>query len=183
MGADAGPEASAEDNDGLVSVGRSPLIGSCNPAHPFPPPLPNPNGRCYRVYQTLVGTRYLDAYTSGTPYAVTRPRQTDGTQFWCFSWVDDRGDNAVYRIRHMTTSGLFLDAYESGNDNGAVLRDGQTDGSQDWVLIPDCGLARFKQVSSGRYLDAYNSDANDWRAVTRSKQDDDSQLWWMTTTP
>ena len=39
---------------------------------------------------------------------------------------------------------------------------------------------KLQQVNTGRYLDAYQSDAEDWNAVTRTNQDNNTQQWLLT---
>jgi protease II len=39
------------------------------------------------------------------------------------------------------------------------------------------GVYTIQQASNGRYVDAYESDGQDFRLVTREAQDNDSQRW------
>lgn len=75
---------------------------------------------------------------------------------------------------------LFLGAHESHNrDFGAVAVKGRDpDDAELWVLT-DTGGGRFTimQASSGRYLDAHQIESLDFLAVTRRRQNDNTQLW------
>lgn len=71
----------------------------------------------------------------------------------------------------------FLDAHQAGDFN-VVTRLFQNNDTQRWLLT-DKGGGTFtiQQVSSGRFLDAYQSDNQDFRVVTRPPQDNNTQLW------
>jgi hypothetical protein len=92
-------------------------------------------------------------------------------------------------IRH-GSSGKYLDAYHSGAyphfDFNVVMRDHQDNNTQKWVLLPVSGQANtfaIVQKSSGRYLDAYQSDNRDYKLVTRLAQDNNTQKWVLTALP
>jgi len=135
--------------------------------------------------------RYLDAYETDHDHSVvTRPAQNNDSQKWV---LIPTGIQGAYTIQQLSTA-RYLYAHESESDDySAVTRSAQySDGkhhlSQVWHLttFSDGGFA-FKQLSTGstggtggptsRYLDAYQSAAHDFSAVTRLHQGDESQLW------
>lgn len=59
-----------------------------------------------------------------------------------------------------------------------VSRPDQQNDTQRWVVLPEAGGSfTIRQLSSGRFLDAHESDANDFGVVTRGRQNDDTQRW------
>ena len=52
-------------------------------------------------------------------------------------------------------------------------------GQDEWDLIYLGALVELEQVSSSRYLDAYEDSSHDYNAVTRSSQDDGTQYWFF----
>lgn len=92
-------------------------------------------------------------------------------------------------IRHRS-SGKYLDAYRSSGiphfDFNVVLRNNQNNDTQRWVLLPVSGATNtftIVQKSSGRYLDAYQSNDRDYKLVTRLAQNNDTQKWVLTALP
>lgn len=153
-------------------------------------PLLNPNtwyGDECTIRQRSSG-RYLDAYqTEDEGYAVvTRPAQGNDTQIWVlatFAW-GSRSEQPSMALKQKS-SGRYLDAYQSdsgGRDYAALTtRDQQDDRSHGWYYQYSQHGYTLRQVSrvfdSVGFLDAYQSDSKDYRAVTRSPQEDDTQLW------
>lgn len=142
------------------------------------------SGLCCRIRSEWVGHQYLDAYTTPGGDVVMREWQDDGTQLWCLTGGVLSEGSQFYTIQHQSFDGQYLDAYENGSDYKAVLRDRQTDGSQQWIVEEqgDGGEASFEQIrlrqrSSGRYLDRHSTAAYDYRVVTRPSQSDESQRW------
>jgi len=75
----------------------------------------------------------------------------------------------------------FLDAYENTNDNKAVTRTSQTDGSQTWTLTSVGGNAyTIQQKKTSMYLDAHETSGKDYAVVTRKAQGNNSQKWLLT---
>lgn len=140
----------------------------------------NTGDNTYTFRQRSSG-RFLDAYTQEPYDAVTReyqlqiPSQTL-TQRWIQTHV-----GGLYAIKRKE-NGVYLDAHTSGGHN-AVVRSFQDNDTQIWILR-DAGNGRvtIQQLNTLRYLDAYQSQPNDWSAVTRGPQGDDSQRWRITAT-
>jgi hypothetical protein len=137
--------------------------------------------------------RYLDAYDypvamyGGDYRAVTRTSQLakNDTQRWL---LDQFGTspNYYYRIRQKST-GRYLDAWETSKDYAVMTtRRREFNDSQRWLLTPhdDITIASLtwsiQQKSTRRYLDAYLTEPNDYRAVTRDKQANNTQRWLLT---
>jgi len=137
--------------------------------------------------QQLSTGRFLDAHsTDGDFSVVTRTAQDNATQLWVIhTW------SPHVKLVQQISSSRFLDAFESAsNVYGAVTRPLQEENafaSQLWDMREAGEKAyHLKQLSTGstsevnaRYLDAYESDAGGFRAVTRPFQNDDSQKWRM----
>jgi len=71
-----------------------------------------------------------------------------------------------------------------GYDFGSIMHYGRFAFSKNGLpTIETLGGATIRQVSGGRYLDAHESQANDFSAVTRTRQDNDTQLWVITEHP
>lgn len=110
---------------------------------------------------TALFTLALAAHLSPTP--------AEGLSYGC------------YNIRQ-ASSGRLLDAYQSeGKDYAVVTREEQGDDTQLWQIGPGdfhLGTHSFliKQMSSGRFLDAYTTQ-KDFAAVTRPAQGGDTQNW------
>jgi hypothetical protein len=91
-------------------------------------------------------------------------------------------------IRQAST-GKYLDAYHDTMlphmDFRVVLRDRQDNNTQRWALLPTGAANTFTIVekSSGRYLDAFQTNDNDYGLVTRLAQDNNSQKWVLTPLP
>jgi hypothetical protein len=138
-------------------------------------------GDCVSL-QRVSDNRYLDAYSTGDHQAVTRPdRQLDGTQDWCLGLHSP----GVFSLQQGSFTGPVLDAYHFTNDQRAVLRPlrfATADASQLWVAERISTYWRFSQYDTGRYLDAYSTSANQHRVVTRSYQNNNTQLWRVTVT-
>lgn len=77
----------------------------------------------------------------------------------------------------------MVDAWDDGtHDWTVVTRNHQNNDSQKWQMTQVSGnIYTFKQLSSGRYLDAHETDAPgyDWRMVTRPQQSNQSQQWLL----
>lgn len=145
------------------------------PTEPPIPPAPSPlHGHCFRL--SLIGDRFLDAYTTQDGDVVTRTYQNNDTQAWCFTQL--AGED-VFSIQHRSFLGQFLDAYTSGSDKKATLRDRQQDGTQDWQVDYDGTVYRIEQISTGRHLEAKPSAAEDYRVVTRSPWETAWGQRWM----
>jgi hypothetical protein len=94
----------------------------------------------------------------------------------------------VYLIHKKT--GRYLDAHEIGGtyDFNVVTRPLQGDFTQVWyrtpVFVTEYGdtVYEIMQISSGRFLDAHEIPQNDFRAVTRERQFNTTQYWWMSNT-
>lgn len=137
----------------------------------------------------LSGKPYLDSATTIiNPDAVTRDHQSDGSQTWCFTVVDEGMEDptapsgvawATFKLQQHSFSGQYLDAFETTNDYKAVLRNAQNNDSQIWRADIDCYAFHLIQQSTGRHLDAYNSTNQDFRAVTRPAQFDGTQDWFV----
>lgn len=135
--------------------------------------------------------RFMDAYeNAGNDFkAVTRPGQlsspgqVSSTQIWVFKQLGDLGDD-VYSIQQLSNY-RFLDAYEnSENDFSVVTRPSQQNDSQRWNVtdvdnspIDPLSIVTIQQVSSSRFVDAYENAANDFAVVTRPAQNNDTQRW------
>ena len=95
----------------------------------------------------------------------------------------------VYLIHKKT--GRYLDAHEIGGtyDFNVVTRPFQGDFTQVWYRIPvyarEDGFIAYEimQISSGRFLDAHEIPQNDFRAVTRERQFNTTQYWFMYKSP
>jgi hypothetical protein len=98
----------------------------------------------------------------------------------------------IYTIRQKS-SGRFVDAYESDSeDYQLVTRLPQGNFTQLWVLTEeervlitseDLGTSvsafRMRQLSTRRYVDAWEEAGEDYRLVTRTHQDNRTQIWMM----
>lgn len=126
--------------------------------------------------------RYLDAYHHPTGgilsidyNVVLRNNQDNNSQRWVLQPVPGAA-NTFHVIQR--SSGRYLDAYQTNGikDFRAVTRMRQDNDTQKWVLAaaPN-GRRTLQQLSSSRFLDAYQSD--DFQAVTRPQQNNDSQYW------
>jgi hypothetical protein len=139
--------------------------------------------RCGTLMANLAGgERYLDAYTIANGDVVTRPRQLNDTQRWCFTRMDAGGAGGGaasggfggwggfpaaprYTVQHRSFSGQFLDAYETVGGK-SVLRDAQNNLTQQWEVEADLGGSlRLRQRSSGLYLKGLEEAASDYRVV------------------
>mmetsp|Transcript_103472 Transcript_103472/g.189919 ORF Transcript_103472/g.189919 Transcript_103472/m.189919 type:complete len:247 (-) Transcript_103472:319-1059(-) len=133
--------------------------------------------------------RFLDAWEDAyNDYrAVTRPGQDNDSQKWVITATVD----GAYTIQQKVNM-KFLDAYEdSYNDYRAAMRQAQDNDSQKWLLILHIttttttaaatldGEYTIQQTNTMRFLDAWEDAYNDYRAVTRPGQDNDSQKWLL----
>jgi hypothetical protein len=77
----------------------------------------------------------------------------------------------------------MVDAWDDGtHDWTVVTRNFQNNDSQKWQMTQIGGnVYTFKQLSSGRYLDAHETGAEGyvWRMVTRPQQNNQSQQWLL----
>lgn len=77
----------------------------------------------------------------------------------------------------------MIDAWDDGtHDWSVVTRNHQNNDSQKWQMTEVGGnIYTFKQLSSGRYLDAHETGATgyEWRMVTRPQQNNASQQWLL----
>jgi len=81
----------------------------------------------------------------------------------------------------------YLDAYTTGNNYQVVTRSKQGDATQEWIFTRVEGsstadgesVVTIQQKETGRYLDAYENSGNDYKVVTRTAQNNDSQRWHL----
>ena len=77
----------------------------------------------------------------------------------------------------------MVDAWDDGtHDWTVVTRNHQNNDSQKWQMTQVSGnVYTFRQLSSGRYLDAHETGAEGyvWRMVTRPQQNNQSQQWLL----
>lgn len=135
--------------------------------------------------QQVSSQRFLDAHQRSSKdwSAVTRPAQNNDTQKWL---IEPLGDD-TYTIQQVSTR-LFLDAHqETVHDYDVVMRPRQQNDTQSWE-IKSLGDDTYtvRQLSSGRYLDAHQKKhprlggiLSDYRAVTRPRQNNDTQKWLL----
>jgi hypothetical protein len=131
--------------------------------------------------------KYLDAYQHATGgflnvdfNVVMRNSQGNNSQRWVLVPVAGAAD--TFHVIQRST-GRFLDAYQTNGvrDYKLVTRLAQDNNTQKWGLTAaPGGRYTFKQLSSGRYIDAYTSESNDFQVVTRPAQDNDTQRWLAT---
>lgn len=131
-------------------------------------------GDSHTVRQLNTG-RFLDAYGSAANdfTATTRPAQHNDTQ----RWIKAPSGTSLFTFQQRSGSRRFLDAYQSSHDHRVTTREEQDDDTQKWYLKPVGSVCTIQQVSTGRYLDAYGSLADDFGVVTRERQNNDSQRW------
>ena len=136
------------------------------------------DGQCVRMSTYVAGSlRYLDAYTTHNGDVVTRPFQSNDTQSWCFTRVRDETSGMAggpsylgtwYTVQHRSFTGQYLDAYVNTSGQRAVLRDAQTDHTQEWFVTNGSGTIKQGGVSSYRALAALTTSADNFGVVTRS---------------
>ena len=63
-----------------------------------------------------------------------------------------------------------------------VTRPAQDNDTQVWIRQFVGTVAKIRQKSSGRFMDAHEDANNDFAAVTRPAQNNDSQLWIVVAT-
>lgn len=129
----------------------------------------------YTIRQRSNG-RYVDAWDRASEdyRVVTRTRQNNNTQRWEVSQ-----EASVVTIRQVSTE-RYLDAWDSySEDFRVVTRPRQNNDTQRWVeTVGASGGDFFRQLSTGRFLDAYES-GEDYRLITRLRKETGifSQLW------
>ena len=135
---------------------------------------------CVNVIQKHDGAAL--GYSNSNEQVFTDP--SGGPPNTRFAWCMTPGD-AVFNRSHFSPydqqNTRKLDAYETTNDHRVVLRAFQVDPSQTWEKIDDpfSDAILIKQLSTGRYLDAYTSGTR--FAVTRPLQllFDNTQRWYI----
>ena len=130
----------------------------------------------------LVTQRLLDAHEhSNMDFSVvTRQPQNNDSQLWS---CDHLGD--IYTITQ-SSSNRALDAQDDpGRDHGVFTTNATivgtnefSDRSKEWLILPDSDDSySIRQVSGGRFLDAYESAVKDYAAKTRNNLVADNQRW------
>ena len=102
---------------------------------------------------------------TGTAFAAASPASAD-----------------TVRIQHVS-SGRYLDAWENNATHGTnvVVWTHQNNDTQLWRRTHVSGnIYTLQQVSNDRFLDAYETEPFDFRAVTWAPQGNTSQQWLMT---
>jgi hypothetical protein len=183
----------------LTGLLLTPLTLSGGEASATHPVLPSGT---YTIRQRLIinGTRrYLDAYNyavamyGGDYRAVTRDRQggvqVDASQRWL---IERFGAHPYwYFIRQqlfINGTRRYLDAHETSSKDYAVMttrtqETGTQADSQRWLIVRSSTFPyyyRIRQKSTGRYLDAFVTEPNDYAAMTRDPQNNDTQRWLLT---
>ena len=136
-------------------------------------------GDDHTIRQRSTG-RFLDAHEENDQdfSVVTRTDQQNDTQIWIVTPVA-----GVYTLQQ-ASNGRMVDAHQASSHDFSVvsritqLHDlGQAD-TQRWV-VSALGDDTFtlQQLSTARYLDAYESSGNDFKVVTRTRQQNDTQRW------
>jgi hypothetical protein len=176
----AGMIAVALNACGPADVGSEPVDQAELGAGIELPPLPL-DGRCRRIATNILSNvprRYLDAHTTGDRGVVTRERQFNDTQLWCFTRMAD----GRYRIQHRNFDGQFLDAWTTRAPYEAVLREYKdSDDTQLWELLPTGAYPydwyRFRQGETGKVLEASMSVGSDYPVVARPVSPSFWQEW------
>ncbi|GJM09748.1 MAG: hypothetical protein DHS20C11_20240 [Lysobacteraceae bacterium] len=153
--------------------------------------------RIVKIQQASSG-RYLDSKypnNSVDDYRVVTSRfsaQSFATQMWSASGPKQVGDCTNAFVFTQVASSRLLDAHININNYGVVTRQSQLSSgrdseqfaSQHWqIQAAGKGLYTIRQCAKGEgegYLDAFESNENDFRAVTRPDQKNDSQRWLIT---
>lgn len=135
-----------------------------------------PVAEVYTIRQRS-SNRFLDAHeTPDRDFSVvTRGEQRNDTQRWV-ALSQGLSTEPIFNILHLSST-WFLDAHEAGQDFSVVLRSAQNNDSQRWRLHHTDRGDRLEQVSTGRFMDAYQNADNDFSVVTRTSQNDDTQRW------
>ncbi len=137
------------------------------------------DGKCTRMRAPVGGVvRYLDAYTDHNGNVVTRSYQSNDTQLWCFTRVRDEivsglaGNGPVtsyqgtwYTIQHRSFTGQYLDASVWSSDPPAVLRDAQSDHTQEWLVVNANGPIRQGAATFYRWLHPLPTSQDNYRVV------------------
>ena len=137
---------------------------------------------------SFIEPRFMDAYhNSGNDFSVvTREYQDNDSQVWIFKKLAGLSDD-LYSIQQLS-SRRFLDAHENNaNDFSVVTRTAQNNDTQRWIVRDDNNMEydipyddfTIRQVSSSRFVDAWHDEDHDFSVVTRTAQNNDSQLWSM----
>lgn len=129
--------------------------------------------------------RVLEAYEgTNDSSAVTRPADGSDRQRWRLLPV-----GSVHTIQQVST-GRFLNAYpDQVGDFAVVTRTGREQNDlvpagHLWVARYEGGWThRIQQLATQRYLDAQTSSNLDFRAMTRNRQDNDTQRWLINVIP
>jgi hypothetical protein len=122
--------------------------------------------------------RFLDAYESGEDYRlITRLREEFTlSQVWLRDPVVVPQEDEKYWIRQRSTF-RYMDAYENGQDYQAVTRSWQENTSQQWNIEAVGRVYTIRQVSTGRFIHAYDSSGTEFGLATRPREDSDPQYW------
>jgi hypothetical protein len=136
------------------------------------------SGKCLHMARHHWVSFATGTYTGDYDVRGREPNTPDGdeSQVWCFD--DVAGQPNTYRIMDLL-AGRYLDAHHtSGNNYRVVLRTLEESNRQHWVASSSSGWFRFRQVSTGRYLDSYFG-SNDEQFVTRTSQNDWTQHFYL----
>ena len=136
-------------------------------------------GDDYTIRQRSNG-RFLDAHEENDQdfSVVTRTDQQNDTQRWTVTPVA-----GVYTLQQ-ASNGRLMDAHEAASHDYSVVsritqsyNPDQRD-TQRWVVTAlGDDTYTLQQLSTARYLDAYESSGNDFKVITRTRQNNDTQRW------
>lgn len=128
--------------------------------------------------QQLSNSRFMDAYPSGDFALVTRPDQNNATQRWVVTEVPFPPPPPRTYIISQQSNGQPVGVNPIA-DFALVTRPPPAGGDR-WILSPIGAVCTLRQVSSGRFMEAYPSGENDSAVVTRPEQGDATQRWILT---
>ena len=123
-------------------------------------------------FQHMSTGQFLDANQGGLfGYSVvTMPTQNGDSQYWDLSVPAPN----TYKLQQKS-SGRFLDATEE--QFGVSTQPASPNTSQRWALRSAGTVYTIQHERNGRFLDAHEDTANDFRLVTCTSQNNDSQRW------
>ena len=141
--------------------------------------MPQPDGKHVTIQQ-LSGLRYLAAGLPSADQSVVTKGAADGTPEPWELLPDVNGRNPVpmVHLRHQPT-GKYLRAIGEAPNLTMVLSDA-IDGWATFQLDPVGSIMRVKNVATGRFLDALETDTDGHNVFTQGRQDDQTQLWLYT---
>lgn len=138
--------------------------------------------------QQKSNNRYLDASSVAGRQATTRPEQENDTQLW---YVHGDSDNTL-KFQQLST-GHCLDSWYNNDEDDykVVTRECEDIATQNWRVSVDnlfesgANAHTIETAAGGRFLDAYQRsndeyNANEFKAITRPAQDNDTQQWIFT---